>query len=94
VLAAPTAVLATAKRWWADAVVKLVNAHGLMGGDPAQFRPDAPLTGAALDELVFGLSGLRGRPQQPTSASKAHVAGWYAERFAWGRRPLAEAGLA
>jgi hypothetical protein len=24
----------------------------------------------------------------------APVAGWYAERFAWGRRPLAEAGLA
>ena len=23
----------------------------------------------------------------------APVEGWYAERFAWGRRPLAEAGL-
>ena len=24
----------------------------------------------------------------------AQVQGWYADRFAWGRRPLAEAGLA
>jgi hypothetical protein len=90
-LAAPTVVLATAERSWADAEIKLATAHGLMGGDPAAFRPDAPLTRAALEELVFGLTG---RPQQPTSASNAHVAGWYAERFAWGRRPLAEAGRA
>jgi cell wall-associated NlpC family hydrolase len=69
-LAAPTVVLATAKRSWADAEIKLATAYGLMGGDPAAFRPDAPLTRAALDDLVFGLTG---RPQQPTSASNAHV---------------------
>jgi cell wall-associated NlpC family hydrolase len=69
-LAAPTVVLATAKRSWADAEIKLATAYGLMGGDPARFRPDAPLTRAALDDLVFGLTG---RPQQPTSASNAHV---------------------
>jgi hypothetical protein len=50
--------------------IKLATAHGLMGGDPGAFRPDAPLTRAALDDLVFGLTG---RPQQPTGASNAHV---------------------
>jgi cell wall-associated NlpC family hydrolase len=69
-LAASTVVLATGKRSWADAEIKLVTSHGLLGGDPAAFRPDAPLTRAALDELVFGLTG---RPPQPTSASNAHV---------------------
>ena len=70
-LAAPTVVLATAKRSWADAEIKLATAHGLMGGDPAAFRPDAPLTRAELDELVFGLTGKQ--QQQPTGASNAHV---------------------
>jgi cell wall-associated NlpC family hydrolase len=69
-LAAPTVVLATAKRSWAEAEIKLTTAHGLMGGDPAAFRPDAPLTRAALDQLVFRLTGW---PQEPTSASSAHV---------------------
>jgi cell wall-associated NlpC family hydrolase len=69
-LAAPTVVLATAKRSWADAEIKLATAHGLLGGDPARFRPDAPLTRAELDELVFGLTG---KLQQPTGASNAHV---------------------
>jgi S-layer homology domain len=67
VLAAPTVVLATAKPSWADAEVKLATAHGLMGGDPTRFRPDAPLTGAALDELVFGLTGGRSSRQAPRS---------------------------
>lgn len=69
-LAAPTVVLATAKRSWAEAEIKLATARGLMGGNPAAFRPDAPLTRTELDELVFGLTG---RLQQPTSASNAHV---------------------
>ena len=55
-LAAPTVVLAKAKRSWAHAEIKLVTSRGLMGGDPASFRPDAPLTRAALDELVFALA--------------------------------------
>jgi cell wall-associated NlpC family hydrolase len=63
-------VLATAKRSWADAEIKLATAHGLMGGDPARFRPDAPLIRAELDELV---SGLTGKLQQPTGASNAQV---------------------
>lgn len=55
-LAAPTVVLAKAKRSWAHAEIKLVTSRGLMGGDPASFRPDAPLTQAALAELVFALA--------------------------------------
>jgi cell wall-associated NlpC family hydrolase len=57
-LGAPTAVLATAKRSWAHAEIKLVTARGLMSGDPATFRPDAPLTRTALDDLVDGLTGM------------------------------------
>jgi cell wall-associated NlpC family hydrolase len=42
-----------------------------MGADAARFRPDAPLTRAALDELV---SGLTGAPQTSTpGASATHV---------------------
>jgi cell wall-associated NlpC family hydrolase len=55
-LGAPTVVLANAKRSWAHAEIKLVTAQGLMGGDAATFRPEAPLTRGALDELVFGLT--------------------------------------
>jgi cell wall-associated NlpC family hydrolase len=69
-LAAPTVVLAKAKRSWAQAEIKLVTARGLMGGDPAAFRPDAPLTRPALDDLVTGLTEL---PQEPAGASTGHV---------------------
>lgn len=55
-LGAPTAVLAGAKGSWAQAEIKLVTANGLMGGNPKSFRPDAPLTRAALDDLVAGLT--------------------------------------
>jgi len=63
-------VLAKAKRSWAQAEIKLVTARGLMGGNPAAFRPDAPLTRAALDDLVMGLSDV---PQAPTGTSPAAV---------------------
>ena len=63
-------MLAKAKRSWAHAEIKLVTARGLMGGDPAAFRPDAPLTRTALDELVAGLTEL---PQESTGAPGAHV---------------------
>lgn len=69
-LAAPTVVLAKAQRSWAHVEIKLVTARGLMGGDPSTFRPDAPLTRGALDELVAGLTEL---PQASTGASNAHV---------------------
>jgi cell wall-associated NlpC family hydrolase len=61
-LGAPTVVLATAKRSWAHAEIKLVTAQGLMGGDAATFRPDAPLTRGALDELAYGLTEDAGVP--------------------------------
>jgi cell wall-associated NlpC family hydrolase len=54
-LGAPTVVLA-AKRSWAQREIKLVTAHGLMGGDAARFRPDAPLTKQALAQLVGELT--------------------------------------
>jgi cell wall-associated NlpC family hydrolase len=69
-LAAPTVVLAKAKRSWAQAEIKLVTARGLMGGNPAAFRPDAPLRRAALDELV---SGLTETAHSPTGTSPAPV---------------------
>jgi cell wall-associated NlpC family hydrolase len=55
-LSAPALVLAQEKQSWAQAEIKLVTSRGLMGGDPARFRPDAPLTKSALDDLVNGLS--------------------------------------
>jgi cell wall-associated NlpC family hydrolase len=54
-LGVPTGVLAKAQRPWAQAEIKLVTSRGLMGGDPANFRPASPLTRAALDDLVVGL---------------------------------------
>jgi hypothetical protein len=56
-LAAPTTVLA-AKRSWAQSEIKLVTSQGLMGGNAAAFRPDAPLTKRALADLVAELGGL------------------------------------
>lgn len=55
ILGAPTAVLA-AKRSWAQAEIALVTSRGLMGGNAAAFRPDAPLTKRALADLVTGLT--------------------------------------
>jgi cell wall-associated NlpC family hydrolase len=70
-LAAPAALLAKANRSWAESEIKLVTSRGLMGADAARFRPDAPLTHAALDNLVSGLSGV---PQTPTTGANAgHV---------------------
>jgi cell wall-associated NlpC family hydrolase len=69
-LCAPAIVVAQAKHSWAKAEIKLVTDHGLMGGNAASFRPDAPLTRAALDDLVAGLT------QTPAVASgppTAHV---------------------
>jgi cell wall-associated NlpC family hydrolase len=45
-----------AKRSWADREIQLVTSQGLMGGDAARFRPDAPLTKRALAELVADLT--------------------------------------
>lgn len=56
-LGAPTAVLA-AKRSWAHREITIVTSRGLMGGNPATFRPDAPLKKRALADLVTGLTEL------------------------------------
>ena len=63
-LCALTAVLAAAapadaaktSPSWAQAEIKAVTAAGLMGNDPATFRPDDPLTRGALAQLVAGLT--------------------------------------
>lgn len=68
-LGAPTVVLA-AKRSWAQPEIKLVTAQGLMGGDAARFRPDAPLTKQALTDLVGELSEI---PAAQPTAPSAHV---------------------
>jgi NlpC/P60 family/S-layer homology domain len=72
-LGAPTIVLAAAKRSWAQAEIRLVTSRGLMGGNPATFRPDAPLTRGALDDLVAGLTETlpvaTGNPGEPVSVA-------------------------
>ncbi len=42
---------------WAQPQIKLVTAHGLLGGDAADFRPDDALTAGDLADLVAGLTG-------------------------------------
>src|SRR5215831_2664242 len=56
-LTVPLASTAATASSWADRDIRLVTAHGLMGGDASTFRPGDPLTAAALSELVSGLSG-------------------------------------
>src|SRR5437870_4832217 len=41
---------------WAQPQIRLVTARGLMGGDPASFRPDDPLTAGDLAILAAGLT--------------------------------------
>jgi cell wall-associated NlpC family hydrolase len=56
---APSATASTraAPPSWAQAQIKVVAAKGLMGGDPANFRADDPLTAGDLADLVAGLTG-------------------------------------
>jgi cell wall-associated NlpC family hydrolase len=70
ILGAPSVVLAKAKRSWAQAEINLVTGQGLMGGNAASFKPDAPLTRQALDELV---SGLTDAPTATTAPGTAQV---------------------
>jgi cell wall-associated NlpC family hydrolase len=53
VLAAPAAAAGS----WALPQIKVVTAHGLMGGKAAGFRPDDPLSAGELADLVAGLTG-------------------------------------
>jgi cell wall-associated NlpC family hydrolase len=68
-LGAPAVVLA-AKSSWAQREIKLVTDQGLMGGDAARFRPEAPLTKRALAELVADLAEM---PPVVTAAPSAHA---------------------
>ena len=53
---------------WAQREIKLVTAEGLMGGDAARFRPDAPLTKQALADLVDELTEMpAAQPTAPTA---------------------------
>ena len=66
-LGAPTVVLASSNSW-AQAEIRLVTARGLMGGDAKTFRPDAPLTRSALDDLVAGLTATAPTPSRDATA--------------------------
>ena len=59
-----------AKRSWAHREIKVVTDQGLMGGNAAAFRPDAPLTKRALIDLVTELAGTPpAEPADPSSQS-------------------------
>jgi cell wall-associated NlpC family hydrolase len=56
-LVPPALAAAPAKQSWALPEIRSVTAAGLMGGgDPASFKPDAPLTQGALARLVADLT--------------------------------------
>lgn len=63
-LVLPAVADGSAKTSWAQPQIKIVTAHGLMGGDAATFKPDLPLTQEALAQLVADLSD-----QEPTTPS-------------------------
>ena len=69
VLAAVPAAAKTAPSW-AQAEIKAVTAAGLMGTDPATFRPNDPLTRGVLEQLIAGLTHTT-----PRSASRRHRCG-------------------
>ena len=67
-LAAP-AVSATQKASWAQREIRVVTSRGLMGGKAASFQPDAPLTQAALADLVADLTDRSAAtPVDPTAS--------------------------
>jgi cell wall-associated NlpC family hydrolase len=47
---------------WANPDIGLVTSRGLMGGDPASFRPDDAITRGELSELLAGLTGVQQAP--------------------------------
>jgi cell wall-associated NlpC family hydrolase len=55
-LVLPAVAAGSAKTSWAQPQIKLVAAHGLMGGDASNFKPDLPLTQNALSEVVADLT--------------------------------------
>jgi cell wall-associated NlpC family hydrolase len=82
---------------WAHPEIKVVTAHGLLGGDATSFRPDDPLSAADLAELVAGLTGATpsapADPSAPVTIAQLDAAlvrgkrlGSAASRFAAGLR--------
>ena len=70
-LALPVSGLAAGRTAsWAEPQIKVVTAHGLLGGDAADFRPDDPLTAGDLADLVAGLTG---KPAVPPADPAATV---------------------
>jgi cell wall-associated NlpC family hydrolase len=55
-LVLPAVAAGSAKTSWAQPQIKLVTAHGLMGGDVATFKPDSPLTQGDLAQLTADLT--------------------------------------
>jgi cell wall-associated NlpC family hydrolase len=62
-----------AKRSWAHREIKVVTDRGLMGGNAATFRPDAPLTQRTLTDLVTELTELP-PPEPAVPAAPATLA--------------------
>jgi cell wall-associated NlpC family hydrolase len=70
-LAAAPASAAKPTQSWALPEIRLIVAQGVMGvTDPAQFRPDDPLTAGALAQLVAGLTK---EPAVPAASPAAPV---------------------
>jgi cell wall-associated NlpC family hydrolase len=66
-LVAP-ALAAAQKTSWAQREIRAVTSRGLMGGNAASFQPDAPLTQAALADLVAGLTNHGAAPTAEPAA--------------------------
>src|SRR5262249_20284217 len=67
-LAPASAISAGSAKSWADAQIRVVTSHGLMGGSASSFRPDDALTAGDLSDLV---SCLTGTPRAPIAAPAA-----------------------
>jgi cell wall-associated NlpC family hydrolase len=55
-LVLPAVAAGAAKQSWAQREIRVVTSRGLLGGSATNFKPDAPLTQAALADLVAGLT--------------------------------------
>src|SRR4051794_15174239 len=62
-----------ASRSWADSQIRFVVSHGLMAKSVAGFKPDAPLTRGALNQVVSALGRTStGVPTDPPSTTDPH----------------------
>src|SRR5580765_1963511 len=64
-LVLPAVAAGAEKQSWAKREIRIVTSRGLMGKNAATFEPDAPLTQAALSDLVAGLTD-----QEPVTATE------------------------